>query len=88
MINIKLVDKTERWSMGNKTFVGKKKKFEVHICYSIKSIYSEKEFWYFTLSRKEDDIRYNSLWDNIRFNDKDGCVEAAEKKIEELIKSK
>lgn len=83
---MKLTDKTSAWDMGNKHFEGRKKKFNVSICYSTRD--KENPYWYYTVSRKEDDKRHNSLWSNERFNTKEECIEAAEKKIDELIKEK
>lgn len=89
-MKMRLVNKTTAWDMGNKRFEGKKKKFNVAVCYSMRSLYGEKDnpYWYYVVDRKEDDKRHNSLWTNERFNTKEECIEAAEKKIDELIKEK
>ena len=39
--------------------------------------------WYFYLSRTEDDLRHNSLWDGKNYDTKELCAEAAELWIKE-----
>ena len=46
----------------------------------------ENPFWYFLLEK--DDYRYNSLWNDEKYDSQDRCVEAVENKIDELTKSK
>lgn len=77
---MKLTDKTRKWDYG-KMLVGKKKNFKVAIGYSNHPLKGE-QFWYFTL--RKDDYMYNSLWDNLKFDNQDQCVDAAENKIEEF----
>ena len=81
---MKLTDKTRKWDYG-KRLVGKKKNFEVTIGYSNHSLRGE-QFWYFILIKY--DYMYNSLWDNLKFDNQDQCVDAAENKVEELIAEK
>ena len=59
-------------------YKGKKKKCEVTIDRS-----SNKTKWYFYLSRKEDKLSYNCLWDGKEYDTLEECVEAAEGWIKE-----
>jgi len=71
---MRLANKTERWSRGNKTLVGKYKKCECNISYS--SIhYSKEPYWYFTYTSK-DDKTFNSLWDELKYNTEEECHDA------------
>ena len=80
---MRLIDKTPRWDFG-KILEGRKKNYKVIIHYSEQSINKKRPFWYFEL--RKDDYAYNSLWDNLKFESQDQCCDAAESKIEELIK--
>ncbi len=80
---MKLYEKQKDWS-GNRTFQGRKKKFEVTVCFAEVSLKKEEPYWYYTLIKKDEDLRYNSLWDNLNYSSQEECVEACEKKIDEL----
>lgn len=80
---MRLTDKTEPWNMGNKTFEGKRKGFEVfihYICYGI----GEKPYWFYTIIKEQ--YAYNSLWDNLKFDTKEECVAECEKRIDLEVK--
>lgn len=81
---MRLTDKTERYSMGSKTFKGKKKGFEVTISFSNNKIGNDEPHWYFFISKKENDYRYNSLWNELKFETQEECVAACELKIESI----
>lgn len=83
---LRLTDKTERWSMGNKTLVGRKKNYEVKILFSAKNYVNETEYWWFSIHKKDIKYSYNSLWDSLKFKTKEECVAACEKKVDELSK--
>lgn len=72
--------------MGNVTLVGKKKNYVVKIHFAAKSYIDKSEYWWFFIEK--DDIRYNynSLWDDLKYETKEDCVSACEKKIDELCK--
>lgn len=78
---MRLVDKTGKWDYG-KRLEGRRKNYKVIISCSE----SAKPYWYYLLGK--DDYRYNSLWDNAKFENQEQCVKAAEGKIDELVKSK
>lgn len=80
---MKLREKTERWQQG-KRFVGRKKNYKVTIEYSPTDFIGKKDYWYFLIDK--DDYGYNSLWDKLHYETQEECVNAAETKIEELIK--
>lgn len=81
---MRLTSKTGRWDYGE-TWVGKKKKYKVKIYYSAHPMRKEPPHWYYTLSK--DGYFYNSLWDDLKYESKEDCVSAAEKKVDELVKS-
>lgn len=83
---MKLTDKTEKWSMGNKKLVGKKKKYDVIIHFSAKNQMNNSEYWWYSICKKDIDFIYNSLWDKLKFDTQEECVNAAERKIDELAK--
>ena len=83
---MKLVDKTEKWSMGDKKLVGKKKKYIVTIHFSAKNLMNDSEYWWYSIFKEDINFAYNSLWDNLKYETQEECVEAAEKKIDELLK--
>lgn len=74
---MRLIDKTERYSMYNRRFVGKYKKWACVVSYSAKNYTSEESFWYFTCSKEANS--YNSLWNELKYSSKeeahDACVE-------------
>ena len=82
---MRLVDKTKQWNYG-KTLEGRKKKYKVVINYSAHPMNKEKPFWYYLLEK--DNYRYNSLWNDEKYETQDQCVKAVENKINELAKSK
>lgn len=58
------------------------KKFECNINYS-----SNDDIWYYCISSNDEkDIRYNSLWNDIKFKTQEECVNACQKYIDEVIK--
>lgn len=79
---MKLIDKTRRFSMGNRDFIGKYKKWECNICYSVTSAVNP--FWYFYCSKE--DNRFNSCWENLKYNSKEECHDACVKYIDEQEK--
>ena len=81
---MRLTDKTEHWNYGE-VLIGRKKKYEVRIEHAAHPM-QKSPYWYFALSKEE--FRYNSLWDNLKFETQEECVSAAEEKIEELEKVK
>ena len=81
---MRLTEKKEKWSMGDKRFVGKKKNYSVKIFFSAKKPLSDTSYWYYFLSK--DEFSYNSLWDGLKYDTKDACVKACEDKIDELTK--
>lgn len=50
---MKLVDKTEKWSMGDKKLVGKKKKYTVNIIFSAKNPINNKEHWWYSIFKED-----------------------------------
>ena len=76
---MKLIDKTKRWDFG-KTLEGRKKNYKVTLYYV-----EHPSYWYFMLHK--DKYAYNSLWNNLKFESQDQCSEAAEAKIDEILKS-
>lgn len=81
---MKLRNRTGKYDY-DQTLVGRKKNFKVTIRCSAHPMDKER-FWYYILDK--DDYGYNSLWDGLKFNNQEQCIEAAENKIDELIKVK
>lgn len=81
---MRLTNKTLRWDYGE-TWVGRKKNYEVKISYSAHLLNKETPYWYYVL--KKGDYAYNSLWNDLKYPSKEDCVNAAEIKIDELIKT-
>ena len=78
---MRLKDVTRRFD-SSKFYKGKYKKFECHINYS-----SNKNIWYYVIDSKDErDIRYNSLWDNIKFKTQEECIIDCQKYIDKVIK--
>lgn len=79
---MRLKDVTRRFD-SNKFYKGKYKKFECHINYT-----SYSDSWYYHISSNDKrDIRYNSLWDELKFKTQEDCIEACQKYIDEVIKN-
>lgn len=79
---MRLKDSTGRWDI-NKFYKGKYKKFECHINYA-----SNDNIWYYVInSNDKRDIRYNSLWNEIKFKTQEECVIACQKYIDEVLKN-
>ena len=78
---------TDRWT-NKKVYVGKKNKYNVTVSYAPTDFTGKKDYWYFLIVKEDIDYSYNSLWDKLKYTSKEECIEACEKKIEELIKSK
>lgn len=69
---------------NDKFYKGKYKKFDCRITYS-----SNDNIWYYCIdSNDERDIRYNSLWNGIRFETQEECVIACQKYIDEVIRNR
>lgn len=82
---MKLVDKTEPYSMGSRNFMGKYKKWICNISYSSRRGFeNETPFWYFYC--KKEDNRFNSLWKELKYNSKEECHDACIKYINEQEK--
>jgi hypothetical protein len=76
---LKLRDTRKTWEKLS-SWGGRYKKFEVNISEKEKGIY------YFYVNRKEDDIRYNCLWDNITYTSVVDVEEAVVKWIDNKLK--
>ena len=83
---MKLREKNIKWD-NKKTFVGKKKKYNVKISYDSSDFTGNKDYWYFLINKEDIDYSYNSLWDNLHYKTQEECVEAAENKVDELVKN-
>ena len=81
---VKLREKNIRFDNG-KTFVGKKKKYNVKISYVPSDFTGKKDYWYFLIDKEDINYSYNSLWDNLHYKTQEECVETVEKKIDELV---
>lgn len=69
---------------SSKFYKGKYKKFVCHVNYS-----SNNDSWYYCIdSNDERDIRYNSLWNDIKFKTQEECVNACQKCIDKVIKGR
>ena len=80
---MRLKDVTRRFD-NSKFYKGKYKKFECHINYS-----SSYNSWYYCIDSKDKrDIRYNSLWNDIKFKTQEECVNACQKYIDEINKGR
>lgn len=78
---MRLKNITPSYSVGHRMYKGKYRKFEV-------LIYKHGNIWYFTIdSRDKRDIRYNCLWDNIKFENQEDCVVGSMKYIEKVSKN-
>lgn len=80
---MRLKDVTGRFD-SSKFYRGKYKKFECCINYS-----SNDDIWYYCISSNDErDIRFNSLWNGIKFKTQEECVIACQKCIDEIIKGR
>ena len=68
--------------------MGKKKKYNVKISYVPSDFTGKKDYWYFLIVKEDIEYAYNSLLDKLKYVSMEECIEACEKKIEELIKGK
>lgn len=74
---MRLKDITGRWD-NNKFYKGKYKGFDCCINYS-----SNDNIWYYCISSNDErDIRYNSLWNGIKFKTQKECVNACQEFID------
>lgn len=79
---MRLKDVTRRFD-NSKFYKGRYKKFECSINYS-----SNKDGWYYCIdSKDEGDIRYNSLWDGVKFKTQEDCIKDCQKYIDEVFKN-
>ena len=87
---MKLTEKTELYSKGNKHFTGRYKNHSVDISYIEYNPLIENliPYWYFSCTNIKIDDSYNSLCDKIKFTTQEGCVDAAIKYINESLKKK
>ena len=80
---MKLKDVTGRFD-SSKFYKGKYKKFDCRINYS-----SNDDIWYYCISSNDErDIRYNSLWNGIKFKTQEECVNACQEFIDEVTKDR
>lgn len=80
---MRLKNITRRYD-NDKFYKGRYKKFECYINYI-----SKDDTWYYHISSNDErDIRYNSLWNGIKFKTQEECVIACQKCIDEVIKCK
>lgn len=80
---MRLKDVSGRFDSG-KFYKGKYKKFECHINH-----FSDDDIWYYYISSNDKrDIRYNSLWNDIKFKTQEECVNACQKYIDEVNKGR
>jgi hypothetical protein len=71
-----------------KTWEGKYKKFKVRIGEGTNKTFGNScDYYYFVASREEDDIQYNSLWNNNKYNTLEEAQYAAIKWIDEKIRT-
>ena len=70
--------KSERWSQ-DWTKVGRKRGYTAEICYN--NHYNE---FFFLLSKG--DYRFNSLWEDTKYNSEEECLAACEEYIDKLSK--
>lgn len=82
---MRLVEQKKDWN-GNRTFKGQKKKYKVTVYFLTTSFREEDPFWYYTLIKDQEDYRYNSLWENLKYSTQEECITACEDKINELTK--
>lgn len=85
---MRLTDKTEKWSIGNKTLVGRKKNYIVKIHLSVQNYIDKDKYWWFLIRKEDIKYSYNSLWDGLKYKTKEECISDCEKKIDELVKNK
>lgn len=81
---MKLYEKVDRHLICSKIYTGRYKG-----CQCIISDSSEKGqilFWYFVCMNKEDTIRYNSLWDGLKYQSCEECHDECVKYIDNQIK--
>lgn len=85
---MRLTEKTDQWSNGQKIFKGKYKKCDCTIYYSVSSIFEREAepYWYFTCSNKDCTIRHNSLWSKNKYKSKEECHDACIKYIDDNSK--
>lgn len=70
-----------RYTPDHELYRGKYRKFEVFI-------YRHNSIWFFTIDSKDErDIRYNCLWDDVKFENKEDCVAGSMKYIEKVSKN-
>lgn len=81
---MRLVDKTERYSMGNRKLVGRKKNYIVEINFSASNFLDKTTYWWFFLRKEDIGFSYNSLHDGLKYDTQEECVAACEKKIDIL----
>ncbi len=82
---MKLVDKTDTWSRGNKTYEGRYKKHICTIDFSSSKSFSVNPYWYYTFTNTITDKNYNSLWDGLKFETKEECHDACITAIDKIL---
>lgn len=87
---MKLTEKTELYSRGNKHLTGRYKNHSVDISYVEYSPFIENltPYWYFSCTNTKTDDSYNSLCDKLKFKTQQECVDAVIKFIDESLKIK
>jgi len=56
----------------------------VTVYFSTTSFREEDPFWYYILIKDQENYRYNSLWENLKYSNQEECITACEDKIESL----
>ena len=87
---MKLIEKTELYSRGNKHFTGRYKNHKIDIEYISYNPFVENltHYWYFSCENLKTNNNYNSLCDKLKFKTQQECVDAATKYIDENLKPK
>lgn len=74
-----LSEKTKGFTKGERIFVGRYKKFQCELHYTIE------RYWYFICNNEEKNIKYNSLLDK-KYYTQDKCHKACIKYINGILK--
>mgnify|MGYP007135353328 CR=1 FL=1 len=84
---MKLKNVSRKWDYL-KTWEGRYKKFKVQIGEGTNKLFgSTCDYYYFVVNREEDDISYNSLWTDNKYNTLKEAEEAAIKWIDEKLRT-
>ena len=84
-MKFRYIDTFKNWRQ-ERYYYAKKKGFRAEIRYAFANFLSKEEYWYMLIENKQEDKRYNSLWDKKKYDDPNIAMKDAEEWIDNYVK--